>query len=60
MKSEAVQALVDTGDIEILGFLPEDDGLAMLDIEGRSLMELDSRSETLQALKDALAKMEIL
>lgn len=60
VKSEAVQALVDTGDIEILGFLPEDDGLAMLDIEGRSLMELDSRSETLQALKDALTKMEIL
>ena len=51
---------MDTGDIEILGFLPEDDGLAMLDIEGRSLMELDSRSETLQALKDALAKIEIL
>ena len=60
VKSEAVQALVDTGDIEILGFLPEDDGLAMLDIEGRSLMELDPQSETLQALKDALAKMEIL
>ena len=60
VKSEAVQELVDTGDIEILGFLPEDDGLAMLDIEGRSLMELDSRSETLQALKDVLAKMEIL
>ena len=60
VKSEAVQALVDTGNIEVLGFLPEDDGLAMLDIEGRSLMELDSRSETLQALKDALTKMEIL
>lgn len=60
VKSEAVQALVDTGDIEILGFLPEDDGLAMLDIEGRSLMELDPQSETLQALKDALTKMEIL
>ena len=60
VKSEAVQALVDTGDIEILGFLPEDDGLAMLDIQGESLMKLAPDSETLQALKDALAKMKIL
>ena len=60
VKSEAVQALVDTGDVEILGFLPEDDGLAMLDIQGRSLMELDEGSPTLEALQQALRKMGIL
>ena len=60
VKSEAVQALVDTGDVELLGFLPEDDGLAMLDIQGRSLMELDEDSPTLEALYAALKKMEIL
>ena len=60
VKDPAVQELVDTGNVEILGFLPEDDDLAMLDIEGRSLMELDPESETLQALKAALMKMEIL
>ena len=60
VKSEAVQALVDTGDVELLGFLPEDDGLAMLDIQGRSLMELDEGSPTLEALQQALRKMEIL
>ena len=60
VRSQKVKDLVDTGDIPVLGFLPEDDGLAMLDIEGRSLMELDPQSETLQALRAALRKMEIL
>jgi len=60
VKSEAVQALVNTGDIEILGFLPEDDDLAMLDVEGRSLYELPLDSPALKALQEALAKMGIL
>ena len=60
VKSEAVQALVDTGEIEILGFLPEDDDLAMLDVEGRSLYELPEDAPALQALEAALRKMEVL
>ena len=60
VKSEAVQALVDTGSIEILGFLPEDDDLAMLDVEGRSLYELPEDAPALQALEAALHKMEVL
>ena len=60
VKSEEVQALVDTGDVEILGFLPEDDELAMLDIQGESLMKLNPESGTLNMLKEALTKMEIL
>lgn len=60
VKSEAVQAVVDTGSIEILGFLPEDDDLAMLDVEGRSLYELPADAPALQALEAALHKMEVL
>ena len=60
IRSEEVKSLVDTGEIEILGFLPEDDGLAMLDIKGQSLMGLEDGAPSLNHLKAALEKMEIL
>lgn len=60
VKSDAIKDKVDAGDIEILGFIPEDDLLAMQDVEGQSLMELDASSPTLTHLKAALARMHIL
>lgn len=62
VKNDTVRELIDTGDIPVIGFLPEDDHLAMLDIEGRSLMELDAEGSagTMGALRDALQKIDIL
>lgn len=60
LKSETVKDLVDVGDIPLLGFVPEDNQLAMLDIEGCSLMELPEDAPTLAALKEALKKTDII
>ena len=60
IKSAAMQDKVDAGDIDILGFIPEDDLLAMQDVEGQSLMELDASAPTLAHLKTALTQMHIL
>jgi len=62
VKNKAIIEKIQTGDIPVMGYLPEDDGLAMLDIEGRSLMELDAEAskETLETLKAALGRMHIL
>ncbi len=60
VKSEAIQEKIKTDTIPIAGFLPEDDDLALLDIEGASLLDLSSESKTLTALSNALGAMNIL
>ena len=60
VKNEAMKQLVDTGDIDIAGFIPEDDKLAMMDVEGNSLLALDSDAPTLSGLKEALIHMNII
>ncbi len=60
MKNKEMEKLVDPGDLELLGFIPEDDSLAMADIEGESLLQLAEENQALSALKKALTKMEVL
>ena len=60
MKSKEMEQLVDLGDLELLGFIPEDDSLAMSDIQGESLLQLAEENQALGALKNALRKMEVL
>ena len=60
MKSKEMEQLVDLGDLELLGFIPEDDSLAMADIEVESLLQLAEENQALVALKKALIKMEVL
>ena len=55
-----MEQLVDLGDLELLGFIPEDDSLAMSDIQGESLLQLAEENQALGALKNALRKMEVL
>ena len=60
VRSEAVKSMVDTGDIDAAGWLPDDEELAMADIEGRSLMSLSSEAPSLAELRKALEVMDIL
>lgn len=60
IKSYAVMDKVDIGDIPLLGFVPEDDSLAMVDVEGGSLLELTQDASSLTTLKTALQKLEII
>ncbi|MEG0494875.1 MAG: hypothetical protein RR564_01245 [Eubacterium sp.] len=60
IKSEAVKNKVDTGDITILNFIPEDDALGMMDVEGNSLLQLDENAPALKGLREALIQIEII
>ncbi|MEG2958199.1 MAG: hypothetical protein RR828_00540 [Oscillospiraceae bacterium] len=60
VKSAEMQKLVDTGDIPVLSFIPEDDQLALMDVEGNSLLMLSGDAPTLQGLREALKKMDII
>lgn len=60
VKSAEMQKLVDTGDIPVLSFIPEDDRLALMDVEGNSLLMLSGDAPTLQGLREALKKMDII
>lgn len=60
VKSAAMQGLVDTGDIPVLSFIPEDDQLAMMDVEGSSLLKLNKDAPTLESLRVALVRMNII
>lgn len=60
VKSPEIMEMVDAGSIELLGFVPEDDELAMFDIKGKSLMELPPDSEAVEPLKKALSGFGII
>lgn len=60
VKDEKTKELVDTGDVEILEFVEEDDKLNNFDIEGKSIFYLPDASIALSGVKAALRKLEIL
>ena len=60
VKNDTVKGMVDTGDIEVLSFIPEDDMLGMMDIEGRSLLNMDEKALVLKGLKDALVQINVI
>lgn len=60
VKNDTVKGMVDTGDIEVLSFIPEDDVLGMMDIEGRSLLNMDEKALVLKGLKDALVQINVI
>lgn len=52
--------LLDTGEIPISNYIPEDDSLSQMDVKGDSVFELSNNSTSLLAVKTALEKMDIL
>ena len=60
IKNETVQNIVDTGDIDILSFIPEDDALGLMDVEGRSLLELNESAPALKGLREALVQINVI
>ncbi|WPK69260.1 hypothetical protein EUCA11A_34480 [Eubacterium callanderi] len=60
VKNDTVKGMVDTGDIEVLSFIQEDDVLGMMDIEGRSLLNMDEKALVLKGLKDALVQINVI
>ncbi len=60
IKNETVRNMVDTGDIEVLSFIPEDETLGLMDIEGRSLLELNESALYLKRLRETLVKINVI
>lgn len=60
IKNKTVQNIVDTGDIDILSFIPEDDALGLMDVEGRSLLELNESAPALKGLREALVQINAI
>lgn len=60
LPAAALEAGVDTGDIPVLARIPADDGLACLDMEGKSVLSLDGDSAIVQGVREALCGLGIL
>ncbi len=60
VKDESVKSKVNTGDIEILNFIEEDNLLNDFDIEGKSIFDIPKDSIAYQGVKTALKNIGIL
>ena len=60
LPAAALEAGVDTGDIPVLARIPADDGLASLDMEGKSVLSLGDDSVIVQGVRKALHDLGIL
>lgn len=60
VKNKEMADKISLGDVPLLGFIYEDDELQMLDIEGRSLMNLSADALTIQNLRKALIEVDII
>ncbi len=60
VKSDDIANRVDTGRIEVLSFIKEDEHLNDFDIDGKNIFDLPSDSKSVLGVKEALVKMGIL
>lgn len=60
VKNDSVREFVNTGEVEILSFIDEDEKLNNFDIQGRSILYLSSDSLAVVGVKNALSKLDIL
>ncbi len=60
VNSGAVKDLINLEGLDLYGFIDEDKDLQLLDIQGKSLMELSNDSTTITMLEKALKKAEII
>lgn len=60
VKDEAVKHLVDTGDINVLNFIPEDEALGLMDVKGQSLLQLSADAAALKGLREALVQINVI
>ena len=57
---EALKGYIDTGDIPVLSYIPDDKTLALYDVQGRSVLELPDDSNLVKGVKQALETIRIL
>jgi len=57
VRNEELLSMIDFGELNYAGFIPEDNNLELLDIQGASLLELSKDSETIRALTSILEGM---
>ncbi len=57
---ESLKQFIDTGDIPVLAYIPDDKTLAMYDVQGKSVLELPEDSNLVVGVKKALETIGIL
>ncbi len=60
IKDESIKDRVDTGDVEILTFIEEDEMLNDFDIDGKNVFDLSDDSKSVIGVKEALENIGIL
>lgn len=60
VQNESVKVLVDTGDLHVLNFIPEDEDLSLMDVKGQSLLELSAGAPALKGLREALIQIDVI
>ena len=54
VRNEKALELLEPGDLNVAGYIKEDESLELLDIKGESLMNLEENSETIRKLSEIL------
>jgi len=57
---ESFKEHIDTGDIPVLAYIPDDRELSLFDVQGRSILELPDNSNLAVGVKTALKALGIL
>lgn len=60
IKNETIKQLVDTGDIDVLNYIPEDEALSLMDVQGQSLLKLNATTPAIQGLREALIQINVI
>ncbi|MFA6866088.1 MAG: AAA family ATPase [Clostridia bacterium] len=60
LPDESVKEFIDTGDIPILAYIPNDTTLATFDIQGKNITKLPEQSEVIVGVTEALRKFKLI
>ncbi|WP_026393828.1 AAA family ATPase [Acetobacterium malicum] len=60
IKNETIKQLVDTGDIDVLNYIPEDEALSLMDVQGQCLLKLNATTPAIQGLREALIQINVI
>jgi CO dehydrogenase maturation factor len=60
LSDESYKEQINTGDIPVLAYIPDDRELSRFDVEGRSIMELPDSSKLVTGVKKALGALGLL
>lgn len=60
LNDESMKKYINTGDMPVLAYIPDDRELALFDVQGKNIMELSNESKLVVGVQKALEAIEII